>query len=177
MARLCARARRVATAVAVGSGLSLALGSGCSLALDTSGTQCQRNQDCARFSGAVCDTARRLCVPTQAVLTGAGGPSSTPAKPGGTAVGGPGSSSAATGEGAGGFGGPTATGASGGADGAPAAAGGTGRGCRVADGCTPCTPAPQLALLNTCSDVTCVAFDNHARLANLGPDGGLTPLP
>jgi hypothetical protein len=165
--RPCARAVWLATV------LALALGSGCSLALDTSGTQCQRNQDCARFSGAVCDTIRRLCVPIQAVLTtGAGGSSSTPARSGGT------SSSAATGQGGGGVAGPTATGASGGTDGASAVGGtDTGRGCRVADGCTPCTPAPQLALLNTCSDVTCVAFDNRARLANLGPDGGLTPLP
>lgn len=146
--------------------LVLALGaignlSGCSLSLDTNGAQCARNQDCARFQGAVCDAVTHLCVPGVAskptpTLANAGDPTVDAGTDGDPARG---SDVAAGGAG------PEGT------------ASGSSRGCRVAAGCAPCAPPPSLELLNGCSDVICVAFDNHVRLSNLGPDGGLTPLP
>jgi hypothetical protein len=144
-------AARVRAGLELGLALA-ALGNlgGCSLSLDTSGAQCARNQDCARFQGAVCDQATHLCIPGIApTLANVG-------DPGGTALG--------------------AASPDGGA-GTEGSASGSGRGCRVAAGCAPCAPPPSLELLNGCSDVICVAFDNHLRLSNLGPDGGLTPLP
>jgi hypothetical protein len=124
--------------------------SGCSLSLDTNGAQCARNQDCARFQGAVCDAVTLLCVPGVAPT-----PTPTPTNAGDPTI-------------------------DAGTDGDPAGGSlvaGSSRGCRVAAGCAPCAPSPSLELLNGCSDVICVAFDNHMRLSNLGPDGGLAPLP
>ena len=48
--------------------------------------------------------------------------------------------------------------------------------CRGPQGCSPCA-APMAGLLNACSNVTCVPFDNRTRLHNLTPDGGIKPLP
>jgi hypothetical protein len=51
---------RLALALVV-FGLVLLAGS-CSFMLDTSTTQCQSDQDCQRFAGAVCDPSKRVCV-------------------------------------------------------------------------------------------------------------------
>jgi hypothetical protein len=65
-------------------GASVGGGSGCTLLLDTSGNpyKCGNDNDCARFPNAVCDSARKQCVPRLPyadsgvpVDTGAGGTS------------------------------------------------------------------------------------------------------
>jgi len=51
---------RLALALVV-FGLALLTGA-CSFMLDTSTTQCQSDQDCQRFAGAVCDPIKSVCV-------------------------------------------------------------------------------------------------------------------
>lgn len=40
----------------------LLLAGACSFMLDTSTTQCQSDQDCQRFAGAICDVIHRVCL-------------------------------------------------------------------------------------------------------------------
>ena len=56
--------------------LSAVGGAGCTLLLDTSGNpqKCGNDADCARFPDAVCDSARKLCVPRLPYGTDAGSP-------------------------------------------------------------------------------------------------------
>ena len=48
---------------------SLLLAGACSFMLDTSTTQCQSDQDCQRFAGAVCDVIDRVCVASRDAST------------------------------------------------------------------------------------------------------------
>ncbi|MEP6652013.1 MAG: hypothetical protein ABJA82_01560 [Myxococcales bacterium] len=133
--------------------LLAALAVGCTLALDTRAAQCWTNQDCAKFSGSVCDAVSRTCVPVSGVAPGSGG--------GGGGGGGNDTGVAGTARGGGG-------GAAGGAGGPR---------CRTAIGCAACSGGELRELLNACTDATCVPFDNRVRLMNLDADGGLRPLP
>jgi hypothetical protein len=49
--------------------------------------------------------------------------------------------------------------------------------CQGVNGCFTCAPTNDHEFLSTCTDSTCVPFDNHARLTNLADDGSLKPLP
>lgn len=49
--------------------------------------------------------------------------------------------------------------------------------CDDPSGCWACTPTNQNQLLNGCTDVAGVRFDNAARLPLLNDDGTLPPLP
>ena len=49
--------------------------------------------------------------------------------------------------------------------------------CVGANGCYRCAPTNDLQFANGCTDSQCKPFDNKARVKNLPPDGGLTPLP
>ena len=135
--------------VALATWLTAVAGAGCSLSLDVSAVQCRRNQDCARFAGAVCDTSTQICKP---------GPGQNP--------------------GSGGAGAGWDAGASGGsADGETSGIPGD-HTCRAGDDCVACGPADlEDSLQNRCADVTCAPFDNRTRLTNLGVDGALMPLP
>jgi hypothetical protein len=48
--------------------------------------------------------------------------------------------------------------------------------CHSQSGCFQCTPTADQEFLSSCTDSTCIPFDNR-RLSNLGPDGTLKPLP
>jgi hypothetical protein len=43
--------------------------------------------------------------------------------------------------------------------------------------CFPGTPTTNVQLLNACTSVACVSFDNKARCPHLNADGTLPPLP
>ena len=43
--------------------------------------------------------------------------------------------------------------------------------------CYPCAPSTPAQLVNACTSVECVSFDDTTRLTHLLPDGGLPPLP
>ena len=58
--------------VALIASLSVGAGMGCTLVLDASAAQCQRDDDCARFTGTACDTVRHLCAATTSDDGGAG---------------------------------------------------------------------------------------------------------
>lgn len=49
--------------------------------------------------------------------------------------------------------------------------------CDDPSGCWACRPTNELQLLNACTPVTGVRFDNAARLPLLRADGSLPPLP
>jgi hypothetical protein len=49
--------------------------------------------------------------------------------------------------------------------------------CRSQGGCLPCPATAAPGLLNACTGVLCVPFDNAARLHNLTADGAIKPLP
>lgn len=48
--------------------------------------------------------------------------------------------------------------------------------CLAQSGCFQCTPTTDPEILSSCTDSTCIPFDNK-RLTNLGPDGTLKALP
>ena len=49
--------------------------------------------------------------------------------------------------------------------------------CQDATGCVACAPGSAVGFMNACNGGACVPFDNQARLAKVGPAGGLRPLP
>jgi hypothetical protein len=134
----------------LGLALVLALSASCSLLLDNSAVQCHGDSDCARFGSAMCNTATHLCVPKNVAV----------GDPDGGGGGGMGAGGASGGGGAGGSG-----------------AGDAGILCHDQNGCHPCLVGGAAALLNACTDGTCIPFDNASRLTNMGPNGTLKPLP
>ncbi|HEY2899996.1 MAG TPA: hypothetical protein VGL59_05430 [Polyangia bacterium] len=138
--------------------LVLGPAAGCSWLVDASPVQCRHDQDCARFAGSTCNTISGVCV--AAVITSDGG------------TGGDDSTDAAA---------AVADTAADVADTAAEAQTSDAALLCPADGGTAAvgdaSPAPELLLLNACSDATCIPFDNHARLHNLASDGTLKPLP
>lgn len=134
--------------------LPLTFASACTLLLDTNAAQCRRNEDCARFPRAACDTAAHICTPAPNLGGSSGGIA------GSVGVGDGGKPGGSTG-GTSGTGGMAAD----------------GRLCRTPEGCAACPEAPGAKLSNACSDVVCVPFDNRTRLTNLDSRGELKPLP
>lgn len=49
--------------------------------------------------------------------------------------------------------------------------------CRGADGCWSCAPTTEEHLLNACTELSGIVFDNRARITILREDGSLPPLP
>jgi len=148
----------------------LALGAGaCSLLVDTDAAQCHTDHDCVSF-GAVGDTRRSICVAR--VVGDAGAdlhPDAGAHDAGETGADGDADASADADALVGDA--PAAQ------DGGDAGLAADGALCHTGDGCRPCPAGAAGGFANACSDVTCVSFDNHARLRNLLPDGGLKPLP
>jgi len=137
-------------------GLFLGVPTACTLLIDTSPQQCRRDEDCAQFARAVCDLRGHVCFPNP-IPGGMAGVAGGGAAGGGAAAGGTG--------------------------GAPSGRGGAGGTilnallCRTPEGCGACPQVPGAAILNACTDTTCVPFDNHTRLTNLDARGDLKPLP
>ena len=48
--------------------------------------------------------------------------------------------------------------------------------CQGPSGCYTCQPTSEMQVLASCTDSSCIPFDN-SRLTNLNPDGTLKPLP
>jgi hypothetical protein len=151
---------------------ALALGAGaCSLIVDTDAAQCHADRDCVRF-GAMCDLTKNLCVARAGADARVDSGPDTDAGFHDADAGGTGDADAATDLGVTDAAGTPDADAS--TDVGPPADGPM---CRTSDGCRPCPAGATTGLANACSDVTCVPFDNHARLRNLTADGGLRPLP
>jgi hypothetical protein len=128
--------------------------SACSLILDRRADQCSTDGDCAKFAGTRCDSKVRLCVVLSDIDGGGPAPDGDAGSKGEDAATVP-SSDAATDVALEAFVDP----------------------CLGPLGCFACTPTNDHQFQNGCTDAECRPFDNRARLKNLPPDGGLTPLP
>jgi len=132
---------------------SIVILSACSLLLDRRADQCSTDGDCSKFAGTRCDQKVRLCLVPDGPDGGNPSMNDSGAKPDA---------------------GLDAT--------APNDVGDVAieafvDPCLGPTGCYACAPANDRQFGNGCSDAACKPFDNDARLKNLLPDGGLTPLP
>ena len=144
--------------------------SACTRIVDANAIQCQSDNDCRSFPGSVCHPQNQVCIPNPNVDA----PPADTGMDGSVAAFDTGMDRSVAAPDTGMDGSVAAPDT--GMDGSVAAPD-TAPICTGDKGCFSCTPMADVEFLGACTDATCVPFDNHSRLANLGADGFLKPLP